>query len=114
MLSVDELELYDLYQWLGNGHLVAGLGHCNQSTVSRTIKRVRGCLLGMDCHDSPESMPAGTSKLLTMERHVHQLYRFIKPARLRLHSTHWTNRSIRAKLPEPWIVNPLQCIESLD
>ena len=112
MLSVDELELYDLYQWLGNGHLVAGLGHCNQSTVSRTIKRVRGCLLGMDCHDSPESMPAGTSKLLTMERHVHQLYRFIKPARLRLHSTHWTNRSIRAKLPEPWIVNPLQCIES--
>jgi len=54
-------------------------------------------------------MPAGTSKLLTMERHLHQLYRFIKQARLRLHST---NRIIRAKLPEPWIVNPLQCIES--
>lgn len=57
-------------------------------------------------------MPAGTSKLLTMERHVRQLYRFIKQARLRLHSTHWTNRIIQATVPGPWIVNPLQCIES--
>ncbi len=112
MLSVDELELFDLYQWLGNGHLAAGLGHYNQSTVSRTIKQVRGCLLGLEGHDSPESMPAGTSKLLTMERHVHQLYRFIKQARLRLHTTHWTNRIIRATSPGPWIVNPLQRIES--
>ena len=112
MIEADDLELFDLYHWLGNGHLAAGLGHCNQSTVSRTIKRVRGCLLAIDGHDSPAPMPAGTSNLLTMERHVHQLYRFIKQARLRLHTTHWTNRIIRAKLPGPWIVNPLQCIES--
>ncbi len=48
-----------------------------------------------------------------MERHVHQLYRFIKQARLSLHTTHWTNRIIRATLLGPWIVNPLQCIEGL-
>ena len=77
------------------------------------MKRARGCLIGMDGHDSTESMPAGAAKLLTMERRIHQLYRFIKQARLRLHTTHWTNRIIQAKLPEPWIVNPLQCIESL-
>ena len=47
-----------------------------------------------------------------MERHVHQLYHFIKQTRLRLHSTHWTNRIIQATVPGPWIVNPLQCIES--
>jgi len=102
--EADDLELFDLYQWHGNGRLAAGLGHCNQTTVSRSIWRVRGCLLGIDGHDSPEPMPAGTSKFLTMERHVHQLYRFIKQARLRLHSTHSTNRIIQATLPGPWIV----------
>lgn len=112
MIEANDLELFDLCQWLGNGYLAAGLGHCNQSTVSRTIKRVLGCLAGIDGLDSSALIQPGSSNLLTMERHVHQLYRFIKQARLRLHTTHWTNRIIRAKLPQPWIVNPLQCIES--
>jgi len=112
MIGVDDLELFDLYHWLGNGRLVAGLAHCNQSTVSRSMQRVHECLLEMDCLDSSFLISAGSSNLMMMERHIHQLYRFIKQARLRLHSTHWTNRIIQSTLPGPWIVNPLQCIES--
>jgi hypothetical protein len=48
---------------------------------------------------------------LNIERKIHQLHRFIRQTRLRLHSTHWTNQLLQSRLPKPWIVNPLECIE---
>ena len=111
MVSVEDLELFDLLHWLGKGRLVAELGHCNQSTVSRRSLQVQILLGEIRPGDSKLGHSASQGKLLTMERRIHQLYRLIKQSRLRLHATHWTNQLIHRQMPEAWIINSLQTIE---
>jgi hypothetical protein len=111
MVSVEDLELFDLLQWLGKGRLVAELGHCNQSTVSRRSLQVQFLLGEIRSGDSKLGHSVSQGKLLTMERRIHQLYRLIKQSRLRLHATHWTNQLIHRQMPEAWIINPLETIE---
>jgi hypothetical protein len=37
MVSVEELEAFDLLVWLGRGQLTAARMHCNQSTKARRV-----------------------------------------------------------------------------
>ena len=111
MVSVEDLELFDLFQWLGKGRLAASLANCNQSTVSRGTMRVHDCFRG-GLGPAGRAAPGQVSdQLLAMERKIHQLHHLIRQSRLRLHSTHWTNQILQSRLPEAWIVNPLQCVE---
>jgi hypothetical protein len=40
VVSLDELEAFDLMGWLANGDEAASLIYCNQSTISRRCQQV--------------------------------------------------------------------------
>ena len=98
--------------WVMVGWLQVCLGHRNQCTVGRSMKRLHLGFHGMDCCPLEQLIKCANSSLLTTEGSIHQIDSYIKNLRLRLHSIHWTNPIIQARLAEPWIANPLQYIES--
>ncbi len=111
MVSAEDLEFFNLFEWLGTGQRAAGLGHCNQSTIGRGVGRLRGVFGGVGQSASRLGLAVSSRQVLTMERSVHQLGRFLRQSRLRLQATHWTNRLIQSSLPSAWLVNPLPCIQ---
>ncbi len=110
MISVDELEAFDVYRWLRNGSQVGSILHYNQSTISRYCGRVTE-ILGLRSGRHCEVSGIGSDILLLMQREVHQQHRFAAYVRLRLQSTHWTNLLIKNDLPSGWISNPVKCTE---
>ena len=111
MISQQELESFDLLQWLGTGELAASQLCCNQATVSRqahhvqatfgiSLKRLPGGTYGM----------TGNDCLLRLERQVHQVARILgrRPLRLQL----ITGKGHLAKgLPHGWCCNPPSRLE---
>ena len=111
MISLQELESFDLLQWLGTGELAASQLCCNQATVSRqahhvqetfgiSLKRLPGGTYGI----------AGSDRLLRLQRQVHQVARFLGLRQLRLHLI--TGKGHLAKgLPHGWCCNPPSRLE---
>ena len=111
MISLQELESFDLLQWLGTGEHAAHQLCCNQATVSRhahqvqktfgiRLKRQLGGTYGI----------AGNDRLLSLERQVHQVARFLGLRPLRLHLI--TGKGHLAKgLPPGWCCNPPSRLE---
>jgi hypothetical protein len=111
MISLQELESFDLLQWLGTGELAASQLCCNQATVSRqahhvqetfgiSLKRLPGGTYGI----------AGSDRLLRLQRQVHQVARFLGLRPLRLHLI--TGKGHLAKgLPHGWCCNPPSRLE---
>lgn len=103
MVTTEDLTALDLLQWLGAGRLVAERLGCNQSTVSRRVdhcartfgvrlKRING-----------EWRLQGKELLLAMERQVHQVYRLLGGAPLRLECTAWDAPLLALPPPAGWI-----------
>lgn len=119
MVSLDELEAFDLMGWLANGDEAARLSYCNQSTISRRCQQV---IRMFDLPSKPRQgfRNLGMGRMLQLERHVHQVYRFQSNdrGRLRLHAPYWTSRWLAARLPDPpapaWMVNPPRDSEAID
>ena len=113
MISLQELECFDLLQWLGTGELAASQLCCNQATVSRqahhvqatfgiSLKRLPGCAYGI----------TGNDRLLRLERQVHQVARVLGRRPMRLHLI--TGKGHLAKgLPHGWCCNPPSRLEPL-
>ena len=111
MISLQELEAFDLLQWLGTGELAAGQLCCNQATVSRQashvqetfgirLQRLAGGTYGI----------GGNDRLLRLERQVHQVARFLGLRPLRLHLI--TGKGHLAQgLPQGWCCNPPSRLE---
>jgi DNA-binding transcriptional LysR family regulator len=103
MLTPDALQSLDYLIWLGSGEHAAQHSHCSQSAISRRAahaaevlevrlrKSTNGWCTEPHCH------------LLSLERQVHQLNRFLKTKQLRLESDHWAGREIVSDLPSQWI-----------
>lgn len=106
MLAPDTLESLDSLIWFGSGEQAAHHCHCSQSAISRRATQA-AARLGIKlkkCGNAWDTVPH--SQLLRLERHVHQLYRFLKARRLRLDADHWAGQAILLDLPEAWISGP--------
>ena len=103
MLPPECLEALDYTIWLGSEAHAGRLTHCSQSTICRrarqatTIFKVRLSKVEGEWNTYPDSI------LLTLERQVHQLYRFASQKLLRLESDHWAGPQLLTALPEPWV-----------
>jgi hypothetical protein len=100
MIEIERLRIADFYAWLGCQNAAAAELGCNQSTVSRRAREAA-------------SLADATSRIdqadfLQLERQVHQCWRFSRGCDLRLHAYRWTNHLLRARLPEPWRLNPIE------
>jgi hypothetical protein len=123
LISLDELEALDLALWLRTGQAAGQAMHCNQSTVSRRIRRVLEAFNGKICRDDRGLyVQSECDDLLIMERQIHQLHRLGSNGRIRLNLPAWSHRQIRDLLGEHEICsnpeddfccdNPLQLLRS--
>jgi DNA-binding transcriptional LysR family regulator len=84
MVSQEELAALDHLMWLRSGHRAAAANHCNQSTISRRLSRATQ-IFGVELvREGAEWQAVGAQMLLTLEREVHQLARFLGELPLRL------------------------------
>lgn len=98
MLDFESLAIADAYEWLGTGSCAGEYLCVNQSTVSRNQKQFKALsnqLEKADCLD-----------LLSMERLIHQRWRFQRGSDLRLHVFLWMNNLLTQQALEGWKVNP--------
>lgn len=98
MLDFESLAIADAYEWLGTGSSAGRYLSVNQSTISRNQKKFKALsnqLEEADCLD-----------LLSMERLIHQRWRFQQGRDLRLHAFRWMNGLIARPSLEGWKVNP--------
>lgn len=107
MVSLEQLEAVDLLLWLGTTERAAQLARTNQSTVSR---RSRAGLqtLGINllrCGDGWSFR--GDTRLLELERIVHQRARWLGRHPLRLQVPFWTRSAALRCLPAGWCANPI-------
>lgn len=123
MISLDELEALDLALWLRTGQAAGQAMHCNQSTVSRRIRRVLEAFNGKICRDDRGLyVQSECDDLLIMERQIHQLHRLGSNGPIRINLPVWSHRQIRDLLAEHEICsnpeedfccdNPLQLLRS--
>ena len=102
MLPPESLEALDCMIWLGSEANAGCLTNFSQSTICRRAKqatsifKIRLAKVGGEWNTYPNST------LLTLERQVHQLFRFAHERTLRLESDHWAGRQLISNLPTPW------------
>jgi len=125
MISLDHLEAFDHYIWLGSGTAAGERLACDQSTIWRQCATVCSRFRLPEAIRLKQQGLAAASEvpveLLRMERRVHQLRRFLRGDRLRLHAYLWSSRLLLPELPSPWQtlpadvdatrVNPLELLE---
>ena len=107
MVSQDDLAGLDLFLWHGNGPRAAHDLQCNQSTISR---RVRRCLevFGLRLkRRQGEWVLSDRSLLLRMEREIHQLARLLGQHPLRLEGFPSGAAPLLHPPPPGWTVGPL-------
>ena len=110
MISLDHLEAFDHYLWLGSGTAAGERLGCDQSTIWRQCASVCSRYRLPDAIRLKQQGLAAAAEvpaeLLRMERRVHQLYRFLRRQRLRLHAYLWSSRLLLPELPSPWQTLP--------
>lgn len=100
MLDLDHLRVADFYEWLGCQTIAAAQLGCNQSTVSRRSREARQLAAGRSS--------VAQQDFLSLERAVHQRWRFARARELRLHGYRWIQPLLRGNLPESWRLNPAE------
>ena len=112
MVTVDTLEALDLLIWLGNGVQAGELACCNQSTVSRRIGQAKATFNLSLRRVAGALQTVGDPLLLSLEREVHQLGRFMGRQGLRLQAPIWSAETLLHELPVGWIGNPVSSMGS--
>lgn len=105
MVSIEQLESLDLLQWFRSGAAAARSSHCDESSITR---RTRASLkaLSLELFRDSEFRLVGASKLLLMQRFVHQQARFLGHRPLRLDATHYIRQLLCAPPVPGWILGP--------
>lgn len=111
MISPEVLQGFDLMLWLGNGRDAAALNGCSQPTISRQAQQVAD-LLGLSLQKlRGQWRVRGDTTLLSFERQLHQLHRFLGRAPLRLEIGAVSGRMIGLPAPPGWIAGPADQID---
>lgn len=106
MVSLDQLAALDLQLWLMGSSSAARLERTNQSTIVRRGQAVEACFRVAMRRDPDGWRLSGDTRLLQMERLLHQRARLLGHRSLRLHAPFWTLRGRLQRLPQGWCVNP--------
>ena len=102
MLPPESLEALDCMIWLGSEANAGCLTNFSQSTICRRAKQATSIFKIRLAKAGGEWNTYPNSTLLTLERQVHQLFRFAHERTLRLESDHWAGRQLISNLPTPW------------
>lgn len=106
VVDLDQLESLDLLLWMAGSYRAAQLANTNQSTIIRRAQAVLASF-GVTIQRAPSGWSdRGDTRLLAMEREVHQRFRFLGRGRLRLHVPLWSLPLALERLPSGWIHNP--------
>jgi hypothetical protein len=103
MLDVPTLDALDLMLWLQSGVEAARVSDCVPSTI---VRRVEQALKTFDLklrRSRSGWSVRGNLQLISLEREIHQLYRFQSGGPLRLHLPRWTQQLLNQELPAPWL-----------
>ena len=105
MIKVEDLKLLDTFIWVGTGEECAKRHFANQSTVSRKNSATLKLLdLNLERNANSDWEILGDTRLLEMERKVHQYYRYISEKEcLRLEATPWAGPTLATAAPHNWI-----------
>lgn len=99
MVTLDELEAFDLTTWFGSRQLAAEVKHCHPSGIGRrcqvVVERFDLALLGRSRYCS---MSVEGHELLQLQRRVHQDFRFHFRSGLRLEAA----PDVSSALPPGW------------
>lgn len=103
MISPEELQALDLLIWLRTGKLAGTHLGCNQSTISRRVEHVQQVLEVDLKRVRGDWWIYGNTLLLELERQVHQLYRALGRAPLRLEASFPVSADLLLPAPDGWI-----------
>ncbi|MEB3168473.1 MAG: hypothetical protein ACKN89_01675 [Cyanobium sp.] len=103
MLDVPTLDALDLMLWLQSGVEAARVSDCVPSTI---VRRVEQALKTFDLklrRSRAGWSVRGNLQLISLEREIHQIHRFLGGGRLRLHLPRWTQQLLSEELPPQWL-----------
>jgi hypothetical protein len=105
VISIADLKYLDYQIWLRSGEECAKRLFTTQSTVSRrNTETLKTLDLKTKRDEFGEWITEGDSKLLSMERNIHQLYRLSNhEEKLRLEATFWAGPTLAQPAPEGWV-----------
>ena len=105
MISVADLKYLDFQIWLRSGEECAKRLFTAQSTISRrNAETLKTFDLRTKRNEFGEWIIEGDTRLLNMERNIHQLYRLCNhEEKLRLEATFWSGPTLATPVPEGWI-----------
>ena len=105
MISVADLKYLDFQIWLRSGEECAKRLFTTQSTISRrNAETLKTLDLKTKRDEFGEWIIEGDTRLLNMERIIHQLYRLDnQEEKLRLEATFWSGPTLATPVPERWI-----------
>ena len=105
MISVVDLKYLDFQIWLRSGEECAKRLFTTQSTISRrNTETLKTLDLKTKRDEFGEWIIKGDTRLLNMERIIHQLYRLDnQEEKLRLEATFWSGPTLATPVPEGWV-----------
>jgi len=102
MVDREDLEALDAILWRRTGQLAAAALGCHQATISRRLARCRQ-VFGVAMWRQQGEWECDGSPLLALERHLHQLGRFLGHAPLRIEAFAVGSGPLLLPLPEGWV-----------
>jgi len=106
MVDREDLEALDFLLWHRTGQLAAAALGCHQATVSRRLARCRSSF-GLELWREQGEWRCDPNSLLELERHLHQLGRFLGDRCLRIEAFPIGSRALLLPLPQGWVHGPL-------
>lgn len=111
VVSLDELDCFDLLIWLRTGATAASRLITSQSNVSRSVQRVSR-LFGVSLFKSHgEWSVQGDQTLLNLERLVHQEYRWRKDRPLRIEAQYYSGPLFFDPAPAGWMAGNFDLLD---
>lgn len=104
MVDREDLEALDFLLWQRTGELAARALDCHQATVSRRLARCRQ-VFGLSLRREQGEWICDPDALLDLERHVHQLGRFLGQRPLRLEGFPIGSAALLWPSPEGWQIS---------
>ena len=111
VISIDQLNAFDLLVWLRTGERAAERLRCSQPTVSRAAAQV-AAVFGLDLNRiGGEWSYSGDPGLLNRQRAVHQQFRWTREQPLRLEAQYCNGPVLLEPSPPGWICGGFDFLE---
>ena len=103
MVDVDTLASLDGVLWLRSGAIASKRLGLHQSTISRNINRCETVFSVQAAKTCGEWHLKGDTKLINLERVVHQRHRWLGGRALRVEAMYWSGKTYFDPAPEGWL-----------